>query len=230
MKKSVVVISLGGSLIIPEKMKVSVLERFKHVLRKHYKSYKFVVVCGGGALARKYISVMKSEKRSHRDVSLAGILTTRTNAEFMMQFFGKKEANDFLPKDMNEVRDDLKKNNVVFCGALRYTAKSTSDSTAAKLALKLKTPFINITNIKGLYTANPLTHKAAKFIPKISWNAFDARANKRKYKSGQHFVLDQKAATIVHRHKITTYIVGPDMRNLDRILSGRKFTGTLIKG
>jgi uridylate kinase len=131
---------------------------------------------------------------------------------------------------MEEVEANLKKNNVVFCGALRYTAKSTSDSTAAKLANKLKTDFINITNIPGLYTANPLTHKSAKFIPKISWKAFDSIANRRKYRSGQHFVLDQKAATLVHKHKIRTFIIGPDMRNLDKILSGKCFKGTLIEG
>lgn len=227
--KKVIVISLGGSLIVPEKIKVNVLENFKRVLRKHYRTHRFVVVCGGGTIARKYISVIEHEKRSHKEVSLAGIRATRMNAEFMMQFFGK-EANDKLPMDMNEVKANLGKNDVVFCGALRYTAKSTSDSTAAKLAKKLKTSFINITNIQGLYTANPFTHKSAKFIPTISWKAFDSRANRRKYHSGQHFVLDQKAATLIHEHKIKTYIIGPDMRNLDKILSGKCFKGTLIEG
>lgn len=229
MKKRVVVISLGGSLIVPEKMKVNVLEHFKKVLRKHYRTHKFVVVCGGGTIARKYISIIEHEKRSHKEVSLAGIRATRMNAEFMMQFFGK-EANDKLPADMNEVKANLSKNKVVFCGALRYSARTTSDSTAAKLAKKLKTPFINITNIKGLYTANPFTHKSAKFIPAISWKAFDARANRLKYHSGQHFVLDQKAATLVNKNKIKTYIIGPDMRNLDKILAGKCFKGTLIEG
>lgn len=230
MQKKVIVISLGGSLIIPEKMKIFVLEHFKHVLRKHYRTCKFIVVCGGGSIARKYISVLEHEKRSHRDVSIAGIRTTRMNAEFMMEFFGTKDANNTLPKDMQEVKAELKKNNVVFCGALRYTPKSTSDGTAARLANNLHTDFINITNIPGLYTANPLTHKTAKFIPKISWKAFDIRANRRKYHSGQHFVLDQRAATIVHQHKIKTYIIGPDMRNLDKILAGKRFRGTLIEG
>lgn len=229
--KKAIVISLGGSLIVPEKMNIEVLEHFKRILRKHYRTHKFVVVCGGGTIARKYISVIQHEKRSHREVSLAGIRATRMNAEFMMQFFGKDDANDKLPMDMEEVLDNLKKNKVVFCGALRYTSKSTSDSTAAKLANKLKTDFINITNIAGLYTSNPLVHKkTAKFIPKISWKSFDSIANKRKYHSGQHFVLDQKAATLIHKHKIRTFIVGPDMRNLDRILSGKCFKGTLIEG
>lgn len=228
--KKVIVISLGGSLIVPKKMDFNVLESFKHVLRKHYRTHRFVVVCGGGTIAREYISLIKHEKRSHKEESLAGIRATRMNAEFMMQFFGKDDANDKLPMDMEEVEDNLKKNNVVFCGALRYTAKSTSDSTAARLANKFNTNFINITNIQGLYTSNPITHpKTAKFIPRIGWEEFDKMANKRKYHSGQHFVLDQKAATLIHKHRIRTYIIGPHMSNLDKILSNKSFLGTLIE-
>ncbi|MBS3065916.1 hypothetical protein J4229_02620 [Candidatus Pacearchaeota archaeon] len=50
------------------------------------------------------------------------------------------------------------------------------------------------------------------------------------YHSGQHFVLDQKAAKIIHEDKIKTYIVGEDVRNIDKILQGKKFIGTTICG
>ena len=88
--KKVVVISLGGSLIVPEgKMNIALLEKFKHVLRKHYSKYKFVIVCGGGYIARKYISVLRSENRSKDELSHTGILATRMNALFIMQLFEK---------------------------------------------------------------------------------------------------------------------------------------------
>jgi len=225
--KKVIVISLGGSLIIPEKINFKFLDNFKKTLRKHYKTYKFVVVCGGGTIARKYIAMLKEEGKSKSELSQAGIRATRMNAMFMMQFFGK-EANDALPGDMKEVKANLNKNDVVFCGALRYAADSTSDGTSAKLAQFLKTDFINMTNVKGLYTANPLTNKNAKFIPYESWKNFEKRANKIKFHAGQHFVLDQNAAVMIRKHKIKTYILGEDLRNLDKVLKGRKFTGTLI--
>ncbi len=226
----IMVISLGGSLIVPEKMDYKFLEDFKHTLRKHYGNYKFVVVCGGGTIARKYISILKADNQSEKHLSLAGIMATRMNARLMMQFFGKKDANDTLPGDMKQVKDDLGKNSVVICGALRYKAHSTSDGTAARLANYLKAEFINITNVKGLYTANPITHKDAKFIAHENWKQFDARANARKYHSGQHFVLDQEAATIIREGRTKTYIVGPNMKNIDKILGGKKFIGTSIFG
>ena len=87
-----------------------------------------------------------------------------------------------------------------------------------------------MTNIKGLYTANPLTHKKAKFIPEINWRDFDKMANKSKYKPGQHFVLDQGAAKIIRKFKIPTYIIGSDLKNIAKILKKEKFIGTLVEG
>lgn len=224
-----VVISLGGSLIIPDEIDYKFLERFKKEVRKHYKDYRFIVVCGGGKIARDYINALEGEHKNKKEVSLAGIRATRMNAMFMMQFFGK-EANQSLPMDMKEVMNESKKNKIVFCGALRYVPDSTSDSTAARLAHYLNTFFINMTNVKGLYTANPITNKSAKFIPFESWRNFEKRAKAMTFKAGQHFVLDQKASTEIRKYKIKTYIIGKDISNLTKIIKDKKFTGTLIDG
>ena len=223
------VISLGGSLIIPNEIDYLFLEKFKKVMRKNYKNYKFVIVCGGGIIARKYISALEKEGKSHREISMAGIRATRMNAKFMMQFFGK-EANGTLPKSMKEIKNILAKNKIVFCGALRYAEKETSDGTAAKLANYLGTNFINMTNVKGLYTSNPLTNKNAKFIPKTTWADFEKKALKIKYKPGQHFVLDQHAAILIKKHKTKTHILGENLSNLDKLLNDKKFIGTTIEG
>lgn len=227
--KKTIVISLGGSLIIPEKIDFSFLEKFKKTLRKYYRTCKFVVICGGGTIARKYIYVLEKEGRSKKELSLAGIRATRMNARFMMQLFGK-EANDALLLNMRAIKNNLSKNSVVFCGALRFTKNSTSDTTAAKIARFFNTPFINLTNVNGLYTADPKTNKNAKFIRKISWKDFESMALKIRHKPGQHFVLDQKAAILIKKHKIPTYIIGKNLSNLEKILKNKHFQGTLIKG
>lgn len=225
--KKVVVISLGGSIIIPDKINFSFLEDFKKTLRKHYKTHKFVIVCGGGSIARKYISALEKEGKSKRELSEAGIRATRMNALFVMQFFGK-EANDKLPLNMEEVKNNIRLNDVVICGALRYEPHSTSDGTAAKLANFLNTDFINMTNVKGLFDKNPKIYRSAKFIPKISWKNFQAIASKIKFKNGQNFVLDQNASILIKKHKIKTYILGPDLENFEKLLKQKKFVGTTI--
>ncbi len=226
-EKETIVISLGGSLIIPDKINYKFLHKFKSTIRQFYPHFKFVVVCGGGSIARKYISLLEKENKTKYQLSQAGIRATRMNALFMMQFFGK-EANNTLPKDMKEVKDNLKKNNIVFCGALRYVSDSTSDSTAAKLSHYLNSKFINMTNVSGLYNKNPKTSKNTKLIPFISWKDFEKLANKMKYKAGQHFVLDQKASIIIRKHKIPTFILGPELKNLEKVLNNKSFKGTLV--
>ena len=229
MQKKVLVISLGGSLIAPDDIDTSLLDKFKHVLKKHEANYKFVVVRGGGSIARKYIKALKQEGKSEYLQSMAGISVTRLNARFLTYWFGK-DANEGIPHDMNQVKNLSKKHDIVFCGALRYAENETSDATSAKLANFFKTSFINLTNVSGLYTSNPLANKKAKFIPKISWKKFYERANSLSFKPGQHFVLDQKAAELIMKNKTTTYILGKGMNNLDNLLSNKKFKGTIIGG
>lgn len=226
--KKVVVISLGGSLIVPEKMNAPFLVKFVKTLRKFYSAHKFVVVCGGGVIARRYIAALKEEGKSKKELSQAGIMATRTNAQFIMQMFTRNEANDVLPMNMKQVRSALSKNEVVICGALRFEPNSTSDSTAAKLANYLRTDFINLTNVLGLYDKDPKKFKDAKFIHSTSWKNLEKKAHEIKYQPGQNFIIDQKASTLIRKHKIKTFLLGSDLKNLENVLKGKKFKGTLI--
>ena len=228
MKKKIITLSLGGSLIIPDKVNYIYLKNFKKIILANKNKYKFVIVCGGGSLARKYISVLKTEGKNQEFQSLAGIAATRTNARFMSYFFGINPHKGIQNK-MKQIKTYLKNQDIVFCGALEYKPEQTSDSTAAEIAKKLKSKFINLTNIKGLYSDNPLTNKKAKFISKISWKDFEKMANKSKFQPGQHFVLDQTAAKIIKANKISTHIVGKEIKQLDNLLKEKSFIGTTIK-
>jgi len=219
------VISLGGSRIVPEEVDEKFLKEFDNLIKK-YRSHKFVIVAGGGSVARKYISALQKLGKTTKKQSLLGIVVTRLNALLMTKVLGKR-ANEVIPQNMKQVKNLLRKNQVVFCGALRYKEKNTSDGTAADLAAYLKCSFINLTNVRGLYTANPKTHKNARFIKKISWKNFYGIANKIKYKAGQHFVLDQSAAKIILNKKIPTYIVG-SLKDIEGIMAGKGFKGTFV--
>src|SRR3989338_869593 len=223
--KKLVVLSLGGSLIIPEDVDVSYLKKFREIIRKNVKKYKFIIVCGGGNAARKYISALKDIGVNETLQSYAGISATRTNARFMSYFFNQN-PNLGIPQKMEEIHKYLRKQDIVFCGALEYKPKQTSDSTSAQIAHHFKTVFINLTNVNGLYDKNPKEFKSARFIPEISWKSFWKLANKIKYEPGQHFVLDQTAAKIIMKHKIPTYILGKNPKELDNFLNRKGFIGT----
>lgn len=229
MKKEVVVLSLGGSLIIPDKIDLKYLRKFKKVILKNSKKYKFIISCGGGSVARKYISALRQEGINHKLQSYSGISATRMNARFMAYFFNK-DPEYGIPHTTETLKKYLKKHGIVFCGALEYKPKQTSDSTAAKLAKTFNALFINLTNVPGLYDKNPKKYKNAKFIPKITWKNFEKIAKASKYQPGQHFVLDQTAAEVIRKEKIKTYILGKDLNQLENVLKKRKFKGTLVFG
>ncbi len=227
--KKVIVLSLGGSLIIPDDVDIKFLKQFKKIILKNSRKHKFLVGCGGGSIARKYISALRKEGLDVKHQSLAGISATRMNARFMSYFFDIDPKHG-IPHTKEMLGKYSKGQNIVFFGALEYKPKQTSDSTAAGIARQYKTIFINLTNVTGLYDKDPKKHKNAKLISKISWKDFDKMANASKYTPGQHFVLDQTASKIILNNKITTYIIGPDLKQLENILKGKKFRGTLVQG
>lgn len=227
--KKVIVLSLGGSLIIPNDVDVKFLKQFKKIILKNSRKHKFLVGCGGGSIARKYISALRKEGLDVKHQSLAGISATRMNARFMSYFFNI-EPKQGIPNTKEMLKKYSKGQNIVFFGALEYKPKQTSDSTAAGIAKQYKTIFINLTNVTGLYDKDPRKHKNAKLISKISWKDFDNIANASKYTPGQHFVLDQTASKIILNNKITTYILGQDLKQLENVLKGKKFRGTLVYG
>lgn len=228
-KKKVIVLSLGGSLIIPNEINLRFLKKFKRVILKNTNKYKFIIVCGGGSIARKYISALKEIGVNEKLQSLSGISATRMNARFMNYFFNINPEHG-IPHTIKILRKYIRKQNILFCGALEYKPHQTSDSTAARIAKKLKATFINLSNVAGLYNKNPQENKDAKFIPKISWIDFYKMANKEKFKPGQHFVLDQTASVIIMKNRITTYLLGSNLKQLENVLKNKKFTGTTIEG
>ena len=228
--KKVIVLSLGGSMIIPESgINVNYLKEFKRVILKNSKKYKFIIVCGGGSVARHYISALKSVGESEDFQSYAGISATRMNARFMSYFFGRDQRFG-IPSKMSDLKKYVKKYDIVFCGALEYKPHQTSDSTSAEIAKEFKSDFVNLTDVSGLHDKNPKKYKDAKLIPEITWKGIDEMIQKIKFKPGQHFVIDQTASKMIMKNKIVSYIIGKDLKQLDNLLNGRKFIGTRIDG
>jgi uridylate kinase len=226
--KKVVVLSLGGSLIVPNEVNMGFLRKFREVIKANTKNHKFVIVCGGGSTSRKYSSALEQDNKSTYLQSLVGISVTRLNARFMSYFFGF-DPNKGIAHDMKNIENLLKRNDIVFCGALRYAPNQTSDATAVKLANYFKTDFINLTNVKGLYDKNPKL-AGAKFISKASIEEFNKIVLQIKNKPGMHAPVDHVAMKVIRENKIKTYILGPDPSQLDNLLNNKSFIGTTIEG
>lgn len=227
MKNEAIVFSLGGSLIVPDKVDYKYLHKFELFVRKLAKNYRVVVVTGGGKTARKYIESLKKEKTGEYFYSLVGIMSTKLNARLVSGFFGIK---DDIPDSLKGVKKQLLRNNIVVCGSLGVQPNMTSDGDAAEIAEYLGAKlFVNLTNVDGLFDKNPTKNRHVNLIKCIGYKEFIDKVNKIKYEAGQHFVLDQVAARIITRSKIKTIIVnGKKLDNVDKFLKGKKFIGTVV--
>ena len=227
-----IVISLGGSVIVPSSVDEKFLEGFQRVLEKRLKKkgngdLRFIIVTGGGSTARNYIAAVRERGLTRHYQDELGIAATRINALLLATFFKKYHLH--VPQSKQELAQLLTKHRIVFTGGFLEDIGSTSDGTAAELAAQYGAElFINITNVKGLYTKNPKKFRDATFIPKISYADFYERFIKRMTEeSGQHFVLDRRATLITMQHQIPVAIVS-GLDNLEKCLNKRKFVGTLI--
>src|SRR3989338_5585293 len=91
------VLSLGGSLIYPDKIDASFLRNFKRTIEKHVKKgHKFVIYCGGGALARMMQQeASMAKKLSNEQLDEIGIIATKMNAAMVKSLF-RGYAENFI--------------------------------------------------------------------------------------------------------------------------------------
>ena len=214
--------SLGGSVIIPsatDQIDFSYLKAFKKLIAS-IRHKKFVIATGGGSTARKYMKVLEQEGFDKKIQCLMGISVTRLHAKFMADFFDGMSSQS-IPRSVQEVKGLLKKNKVVFVGGLRYEEDNTSDGTAARIAQHLKTDFINITDVEGLYTKDPRKHKDAKLYSSLT---YDEAIEKHLE------VMDQAAFSLCRDQKLPIVVFNfQDRSNLMKAATGKK-VGTLIHG
>lgn len=224
-----VVISIGGSIIVPDEVNYRFLIKLKKTIFRLSKKYKIVIVTGGGKTARKYIKALEKEGATEYVQDVIGIECTRLNARLVSSFFGISRE---VPKTIEEASSVISSFRVVVCGGLgkgkQIGAGKTSDGTCAEVAAHIGAHlFINMTNVKGLYNKDPNKYKDAKFIPMISYGDFNKIMSKVKERPGEHFILDSYAAKIITRKKIKTIIL-KGVKNLQGAIDGKRFVGTVI--
>jgi len=219
-----VVISVGGSIIIPGKANLKFLKEFRKLLKKFTEEgYKFGIVCGGGSTARKYVRSGVGMSDFEKDT--LGIMATRMNARLMSYNLGEMAGEEIF-EDTTKMSKKFGKKIVVSGGT---TPGHTTDLVASELASKVDADLvINLTNVKGVYDRDPRKFKNAKMFKEISWDEF-FRKFKLEYTPGMNFVFDPVACKLCRKKKISVAVLkGTNLKNLENFLRDRKWAGTLI--
>ena len=221
-----IVLSLGGSIIVPDKIDINFLKNFKKLINEFVKKdYRFAIYCGGGKIARQYQKAASSiGKLTEEDLDWIGIHATRLNAHLLRTIFkGMAE-----PKVVKNPTKKIKFNKKILIAAGWKPGWST-DYDAILLAKNLGVAeVINITNIDYVYSKDPNKFKDAKPIKEISWKKFRELVGSV-WKAGLCVPFDPIAAKEAEKLKLKVIILGKNLKNLRNFLNNKKFRGTIIK-
>lgn len=218
--KKKIVFSLGGSVMIPNEFDVKFLKGFSKLIKKYKSRIHFSVVCGGGKPARLYTTAAKKMKIKDVFAHKLGIKATHMNSMLIAELIGGKFS------DEHPIKIGKKKGLYVSGG---YKIGWTTDTDAAYIAESMKANvLINVTDVKGVYTDNPDKNPKAKFLPKLSWNEF-FKISGGVGGPGGHFVFDPVASRICKRNKTKVYVISKNLKNLENVLKGKRFIGTIIE-
>ncbi len=226
MKDETIVISLGGSLIIPDNLDVDFLKDFRRlILAQVGEGKKFAIITGGGKLCRRYNSSLADViNPSSDELDWLGIAATRLNAEFVRIIFGDKAYEKII---MNpEIVPDKSKPIIVGGG---WKPGNSSDLAAVYLAKNIGAKkIINLSNVDHVYDSDPKKNPNAQAIEKISWADFHALIPKD-WIPGLNFPFDPMASKMAEEDEMEVIIMnGKPIENLANYLNGKEFLGTKI--
>ena len=220
------VISLGGSLIFPDDLDKNFLNNFKKIVSKYTKKeYKFIIVCGGGKLARAFQQVAsKAKKLSNEELDWLGIYATKINAHFLKSLFGEHAEQNIISNPNKKI--NFKKNILIASG---WIPGWSTDYDAVLLAKNLRqNKIINMSNVDYVYDKDPKKYKEAKKIEKINWSEY-SKLISNKWKAGMNAPFDPVAAKEAKKLGMKVFIIGKDLKNLENLLERKKFRGTVIE-
>ncbi len=224
------VLSVGGSIISPDKVDYDFLASFKAMISAHLeenKDERLVFVAGGGAPARVYQEALR-KINSTAPVELQdwlGIKATHLNAMLLRAVF-----SDFCQDD---VVTDPTAPEVSFTGRVLvaggWKPGFSTDTDAVYLAKRFGgKKVINLSNIKKVYTDDPRKNPEAKPIDRISWKDFRAMVG-NEWNPGLNAPFDPIASRLAEENGMT--VIAADGRNIENtraILSDEPFEGTII--
>jgi len=218
----IIVISLGGSIIVKDKVDISFLKKFKTLLLKS--KHKFFVITGGGRVARTYTSAGKKLGLTEQEQDMLGIDATLINAKLVSLVLGKKAM--FVTGSLRQI-GKLPLEKIIVTGGVDPGVTTDYDSAVIAKQAKSDT-LINITDVKGVYDKDPDKYKNAKLFKKMTYKQF-FKLFKVEYKPGMNFVFEPKAMKICQKNRIKVIFTSADLNNIKKILHGKKFVGTVVE-
>jgi uridylate kinase len=225
----VTVLSLGGSIIVPNEVDTQFLTAFRNAAAAYLKSdtaRKLVIVTGGGAPARRY-------QKAYRDIvpeytpelqDWIGIAATHLNGTLLRALFAPWCSGSLVTDPTAEIS---------FPGQVLIAAGwkpgFSTDNDAVVLAERFEADrVVNLSNIAKVYSDDPKINPDAVPLDHIGWNAFRKMVGSE-WTPGKNVPFDPIAAKRASELGLEVITAeGRNIANTVNILERNKFEGTTI--
>ncbi len=227
--ENIKVLSVGGSIVAPDKVDTVFLTNFKQAIIEYLNEdleRKLVFVVGGGGPARSYQKAYREivEQPDTDSQDWIGIMATRLNGELLKGVFG-----DECPDPVVTNPTSIKKFNGRILVAAGWKPGFSTDNDSVLLAENIGADqVINLSNISKVYSADPKIDSTAVPLDNISWSEMRTLVGD-KWTPGVNVPFDPVATKRASELNLTVITAaGNDIENMKKILVGADFVGTTI--
>ncbi|MBU0707231.1 UMP kinase [Patescibacteria group bacterium] len=224
-----VIISLGGSLIVPQPgyIDVKFMKKFRTEIINFVarNDNRVIIVSGGGRLNKRYNSAIQEiVKPSLIDLDWLGISATKLHAEFVRIMFGQKAHQQIIDNPTKKINTDKQ----ILCGGGWRPGCSTDKDSVLLAKTYGSHEVINLTNIDYVYTKDPRKFKNAKKVKDTTWTEYFKMIPK-KWSPRLNTPFGPPASRLAKKYGVTVSIInGKKVSNLKKVLLRKTFKGTTI--
>jgi len=221
-----IVISLGGSLVVPDSIDHQFLRQFRDFVYSFVNQGKrFFLIVGGGKTARRYQQgLMNVCDTTPEDLDWIGIHATRLNAQLVKTMFGDM-VHDTIITDPSEAQ---KSTQPITVGAGWKPGCSTDyDAVLMAQAVDARV-LINLSNIDYVYDKDPKQYPDAKKITEITWTDF-RELLPAEWKPGLNTPFDPLAVETAESLGLEVALLnGDNPDNIRKYITRDTYIGTVI--
>lgn len=226
-KREYVVVSVGGSLIVPGEIDTTFLHSFRDLILAEVAGGKsFFIITGGGKTARRYQEAAHEVRGdlNREDLDWIGIHSTRLNAHLLRTLFAEHAQARIVKNPTRRIRAHAP----IVIGAGWKPGWST-DYCAVLAAKHLGAKkLVNLSNIDHVYSADPRKDPNAKKLEKLGWEDF-RKIIPDHWDPGLSSPFDPVAAKEAESLGLEVVIMnGQNLNQFSNYLDGKPFVGTTI--
>jgi uridylate kinase len=217
---------VGGFAFSTEGRTEPLISQYVRLLKQLVSEHQFVIVTGGGAVARSYIRIARAMQVPESLCDQLGILVTRLNARIVVDGLSD-QAFPEIPTTVAELIQFFASGKVVAMGGLQPGHSTNAVAALAAETIKANL-FLNATDVDGVYTADPNKDPAAKRLEEVHVSKLSQILASNEMSAGGYDLMDPIALRIIQRSRIPTVILdGRNITNVTKAIRSEK-TGTRI--